>query len=410
MNEKNARGLKGSFRHGKKAKEGADAPVLLPSASRHVMTSRIVRRSTVAFALALALVFPRTSFADEEEGERLFREGRELMLEGRFDEACPKIAESQRIDPHVGTLLNLAACHERQGRFASAWVEYQQALTTARAEGQADREHLAEERIAVVAPRVPWVTIRASSPPPPGVEITLDGAVVAPAALGKEMPVDAGDHVVRATSHEGAPFEERFVLAEAEHRTVSLPGPVVVRGSEPSTIVVDPHPKGGPVEPAKEGRTGQAGWVFEPGLFAGFVSAQRRVEIYDSASSRYVDSDETASRAAFGVDVFGGYRTRQRVYLGARLVAGAPVGGSSVVAFGPSVSVEATSLLRIGAWVLLGNADLNTAEGGGLGAGVELGLRVATLSNAEIFVQTTPFFVAGSGSAIAVPVGISCLF
>lgn len=373
------------------------------------MTSRIARRSTVAFAaictFALALVAPREVLADDAEGERLFREGRELMLEGRFDEACPKIAESQRIDPHVGTLLNLAACHERQGKFASAWVEYQRALTTARSEGQTDRERLAEERIAVVEPRVPWVTIRASSSTPADVEITLDGAVVARAAIGKEMPVDAGEHVVRATSRDGEPFEERFVLAEAEHRTVSLPGPTASQRSEPPPVVVDPHPKKAPVEPARGVRSG---WVFEPGLSVGFVSAQRTK--FETSSSGLTEREKSDVALAFGVNAFGGYRTRQHLHVGARLIAGAPLGGTGVVAFGPSVSIEASSLVRLGAWALFGDTDLKKVDVGGIGAGVELGLRVATLSNAELFVQTTPFFVSGEGSAIAIPFGMSCLF
>src|SRR5690242_7835451 len=57
-------------------------------------------------ALSLTLMAPGAR-ADESEGSRLFHEGRALMLQDRFEEACPKIAESQRLEPHVGTLLNL---------------------------------------------------------------------------------------------------------------------------------------------------------------------------------------------------------------------------------------------------------------------------------------------------------------
>ncbi|MCL2451247.1 MAG: hypothetical protein FWD17_20060, partial [Polyangiaceae bacterium] len=54
--------------------------------------------------------------SEEAAAEALFEQGRDLMLAGRVAEACPKFAESERLDPAPGTLLNLATCYERNGQ------------------------------------------------------------------------------------------------------------------------------------------------------------------------------------------------------------------------------------------------------------------------------------------------------
>jgi hypothetical protein len=42
--------------------------------------------------------------------QALFDEGRALLMQGRPAEACPKLEESQQLDPGLGTQFNLADC------------------------------------------------------------------------------------------------------------------------------------------------------------------------------------------------------------------------------------------------------------------------------------------------------------
>src|SRR5262245_24888909 len=90
--------------------------------------------------------------------EDLFRQGRELMEGGNLAEACPKLAESYRLDRALGTLINLAYCHEKQGKSATAWAEFRQAAAEARALRD-DRETFAQKHIAALEAQLPRVRL-----------------------------------------------------------------------------------------------------------------------------------------------------------------------------------------------------------------------------------------------------------
>ena len=81
------------------------------------------------------------------------------MAVGHLGEACPKLAESQRLDPATGTMLNLATCYERNGQIASAWVTYKEAATAAQKADQPERAQLARKKAAELEPRLPMLTI-----------------------------------------------------------------------------------------------------------------------------------------------------------------------------------------------------------------------------------------------------------
>src|SRR5262245_49529895 len=99
-----------------------------------------LRPASVLLALA-ALATGAIARADPPpdvaaHAEELFRDGKRLMTEGKYAEACPKLAESHRLDPAGGTLLTLGLCHEAEGRTATAWAELKEAAAIGKQTGR----------------------------------------------------------------------------------------------------------------------------------------------------------------------------------------------------------------------------------------------------------------------------------
>jgi serine/threonine-protein kinase len=141
------------------------------------------------------------SAADVAAAEALFREGRKLFDEGRTTEACPKFAESQRLAPAPGTLLNLAGCYEKQGLTASAWATFQSAASEAHRKGRQDWEQLARDRAAALEPSLSHLTVVVPETSlVSGLSIRRDGEPLGRAAWSTAIPVDPGAHVVDASA------------------------------------------------------------------------------------------------------------------------------------------------------------------------------------------------------------------
>jgi hypothetical protein len=133
--------------------------------------------------------------------ESLFREGKRLSNEHKFAEACPKFAESYKLDPGLGTQLNLAICHESEGKPATAWAEFSEAMSRAKREGDNERAQLAEEHMRALEPKLPHVTIAlAPGAAVPGLVIKFDTRELSSAAMGLQIPVDPGKHVLEASA------------------------------------------------------------------------------------------------------------------------------------------------------------------------------------------------------------------
>ncbi len=160
----------------------------------------------VAFAVvALAGILSPASRAyaqgasSDAAATALFDEGRKLMVQHRWSEACPKLAESERLAPSGGTLLNLAECYEHAGQSASAWVAWKDAAARANAAGKADVEKKALSRAAALEPTLARLAIAVDkSSDVEGLEVKRDGVIVGHAEFGMPIPVDPGTHLIEA--------------------------------------------------------------------------------------------------------------------------------------------------------------------------------------------------------------------
>jgi len=109
--------------------------------------------------------------------------------------------------PGIGTLFNLADCYEHLGKTASAWTAFSETADMAKRAAQPDRESIARERAAALAPKLAKMRLDMKGAPPPGFEIRLDGKPLPAAVVGTEIPVDPGDHKVLVSATGKAPRE-----------------------------------------------------------------------------------------------------------------------------------------------------------------------------------------------------------
>jgi len=177
--------------------------------------------------LGLALPAPVAAQTETRAAvaEALYRQARDLMAAGKYDAACPKFAESQRLDPATGTLLNLAACHEKQGRLATAWLEYSDAQMAARRDAREDRVEYARTRAHELEPKLSRLTLSlANGADDTALNIELDGASLGRAVLGAPTPVDPGLHTVRVSAPGKKPWSASVQIgASADQQSVIIP-------------------------------------------------------------------------------------------------------------------------------------------------------------------------------------------
>lgn len=160
------------------------------------------------------------SMSNEMRAEMLFRSGEKKFDAGQHAEACLDFESSLKLGPKLGTLLNLALCHETVGKVATAWREFQHAAAWAAQNGQRDRHEFAAQHVQALEPRLPRVAL----------QLPLDRAMASLEVDGEPLPeqrwnlpvyLDPGEHAVAVS----APGKRR---ATVTFRVVSSPTEQIV--------------------------------------------------------------------------------------------------------------------------------------------------------------------------------------
>jgi hypothetical protein len=343
----------------------------------------VTRRAMLASLLIVAAAAPAArAFADDANGsataQELFDEGIRLMKIGRYNEACPKLAASQRQDPGAGTQLALARCYEKNGQIASAWATYQEAASAAHEAGHPDWEQNARDSFQALEPKLSRLTIRV--PPESDLQdlmITRDGKPVDRAAWSSAIPVDPGGHdiAVSASNHE---TWTKTVDVPPDHASVELVVPPLKAQSTTSppptasaTTTVQPPPSPPPppqppptntttsasssdgsgqrttglVVMALGGAAAIAGGVFGLLAMSTHSSAMKECDSLNRCTQHGLDQDQTA-------------RSQATVSTVAFIVSGVALAGGAAIYFTAPSNKEAQPGVALGVAPTWGGAGL----------------------------------------------------
>ncbi len=202
-------------------------------------------------SLASPVAAQDASALEQAAAETLFNEALQLLDAGEAAQACPKLEESQRLDPGVGTLLYLADCYRQTGRTASAWATFREAAYSAKENGD-ERQAVAEELAEGLKPKLSYLQIQLQASDDLQVEVKQDGRTLGAALLGTPLPVDPGPHELSASAPGYAPWQQVVTIA-TDPGTLEVTIPVLRKLPPSPEPAPEPRPAPPPAAPAARG-------------------------------------------------------------------------------------------------------------------------------------------------------------
>lgn len=243
-----------------------------------IIRRRGARLALVALALGLALtpvsalaqdapppdgppaVDPAVEKQKKEEALKLFNEGRAMMQQtGKLDAACETLTRSIELHRRGDTLLNLAECHRRQKKTATAWREFDEAIRYAEEVEFPEAIEAAKKLRDELAKDLSQLQIEVPKPPK-GLAVVLDGKPLPEEQWGVQLYVDPGVHSVHATAEGFEAFDGSTDVKEKSGRaTISVALVAIPPKPEPKPEP-KPQPKPEPKPEPKPTGGGVPAW------------------------------------------------------------------------------------------------------------------------------------------------------
>jgi tetratricopeptide (TPR) repeat protein len=201
-------------------------------------------------ALALVLVASTALAGDKEKADTLFKHGKKLMDEKKYSEACEAFEQSMKLDPGIGTELNIARCFQEWGKLGRALRSYQAAEKMAK-DAHDTRADKIEGLVTELDPQVPRLTIHVPDGAPLK-GVTIDGAAVD--SVAEPILLDPGPHTIVYPSAGGGRKTKIVPLDRggSSEVTLELPASTTIDNTPPPPP--PPAPKSTPAAP-DPGRT-----------------------------------------------------------------------------------------------------------------------------------------------------------
>jgi tetratricopeptide (TPR) repeat protein len=165
-----------------------------------------------------------------------FNEARALFERGETASACRMFERSYAEDPAPGTLYNMAVCHEREGRIADAYRQYDELASRAEAAGRADKAVGIRQRANALQPKLARVDLIHRADAVAGVTgVSIDGTVFLADLVKRPVYLAPGKHVI--------------AIQHANGVTVTRTTEALAAGASQRVEMEDPAPEPEPEAP-----------------------------------------------------------------------------------------------------------------------------------------------------------------
>lgn len=250
--------------------------------------------------ILLAISSVSAARAETDAAAALFDNGRDAMKRGDFEVACARFDESNRLEPAVGTELNLALCEEKLGRELSAWRRLQRVID-ALPRGD-DRLPIARQHRDDIDVRLPRVRLIAGAALPVAAQISVGDSRLTTSGLGVDIPVERGELMIRVEAPQHFAREYRLALSQGARATLLIEaGPSMQLAAQrraPTAARVSPTRT--PAKTAGLVSVGVGGALLLAGAATGVAAIRAKHEMDDRCDEQLACSQRGVDAAARG--------------------------------------------------------------------------------------------------------------